>query len=153
MISASRRVPTAEGLGSVSWAPGLRAGLRTRLRGRYVDIGELRPHAVIGDDGPPHLAFNQLPEITNGSSEDGNTSFFGAQFDALAGGRKLPDCAVKYYIDELTCDAEALRSSFELDRAFLRIIAQHEQRKIRRLIMPALAIGGAQSAGEGSGTR
>jgi hypothetical protein len=40
-----------EGLGAVSGAPNLPAGLTDRFSSRYVDIGELRLHAVIGGEG------------------------------------------------------------------------------------------------------
>jgi len=49
----------------------------------------------------------------------------------------------------LAADPEALRGSFELYRAFPTMITQNEQRKARRLTLPVLAIGGAESAGEG----
>ncbi|HEY6672708.1 MAG TPA: alpha/beta hydrolase, partial [Solirubrobacterales bacterium] len=54
----------------------------------------------------------------------------------------------KYYVDLLAADPEALRGSFELYRAFPVSQAQNEQRKTRRLTMPVLAIGGAESFGE-----
>jgi pimeloyl-ACP methyl ester carboxylesterase len=63
---------------------------------------------------------------------------------------KLPDDAVSYYIDTLAADRGALRGSFEIYRAFPEIIAQNEQRKNRRLTLPVLAIGGAESSGEGA---
>jgi len=56
---------------------------------------------------------------------------------------------VSYYVDTLAADAEALRGSFELYRAFPTMIAQNEQRKTRPLTMPVLAIGGEESGGEG----
>ena len=74
--------------------------------------------------------------------------FFGCEFDASAGTKKLPDDAVKYYVDTLASDPDALRGSFGLYRAFDATIAQNEQRKTRRLTMPVLAIGGAESCGE-----
>jgi pimeloyl-ACP methyl ester carboxylesterase len=60
----------------------------------------------------------------------------------------LPDDTVKYYIDRLASDPEALRGSFELYRALDTDFAQSEQRKSRRLTMPVLVIGGAESVGE-----
>jgi pimeloyl-ACP methyl ester carboxylesterase len=51
--------------------------------------------------------------------------------DASAGTNKLPDAVVRYYIDTLAADPEALRGSFEIYRAFPEIIAQNELRKNR----------------------
>ena len=44
-----------------------------------------------------------------------------------------------------------LRGSFEFYRAIPATIAQNQQRKHRRLTLPVLAIGGAESTGEGVG--
>ncbi|HEY6591049.1 MAG TPA: alpha/beta fold hydrolase, partial [Actinomycetota bacterium] len=66
-----------------------------------------------------HLAFNQLPAEVNEQLVRGREAvFFGAEFAASAGTNKLPDDAVKYYIDILRSGPEALRGSFELYRAF-----------------------------------
>ena len=98
-----------------------------------------------------HLTFNQLPGEVNEALVRGREDvFFGAEFDASAGTNKLPDDTVRYYIDTLAADPEALRGSFEIYRAFPEIIAQNEQRKTRRLTLPVLAIGGAESSGEGA---
>ena len=43
--------------------------------------------------------------------------FFGAEFDASAGTDKLPDDVVRYYIDTLASDPDALRGSFGFYRA------------------------------------
>jgi pimeloyl-ACP methyl ester carboxylesterase len=269
MSSASTQLPLAEGRGSVSEVPNLPDGFTDTFSSRFVDIGELRLHAVIGGDGPPlllihgwpqawyawrmlmptlagdfeliavdqrgmglsdkpkdgydtatlandlaalmdalgherfavygtdtgmtiayalaadhgnrverlvvseaplpgispspplflppvlnarlwHLAFNQLGADVNEALVRGREEiFFGAEFDASAGTKKLPSEVVSYYVDTLAADAEALRGSFELYRAFPTMIAQNEQRKIRRLTMPVLAIGGEESGGEG----
>jgi pimeloyl-ACP methyl ester carboxylesterase len=98
-----------------------------------------------------HLAVNQLPKINELLVSGREEIFFGAEFDASAGTKKLPADAVKYYIDTLAADPEALRGSFEFYRALTTTIAQNEQRKTRRLTMPVLAIGGAESSGEGVG--
>jgi pimeloyl-ACP methyl ester carboxylesterase len=269
MSSVSRQLPLAEGRGSVSEVPNLPDGFTDTFSSRFVDIGELRLHAVIGGDGPPlllihgwpqawyawrmlmptlasdfeliavdqrgmglsdkpkdgydtatlandlvalmdalgherfavygtdtgmtiayalaadhpnrverlvvseaplpgispspplflptalnarlwHLAFNQLGADVNEALVRGREEiFFGAEFDASAGTKKLPAEVVSYYVDTLAADAEALRGSFELYRAFPTMIAQNEQRKTRRLTMPVLAIGGEESSGEG----
>jgi pimeloyl-ACP methyl ester carboxylesterase len=70
------------------------------------------------------------------------------EFAASAGKKKLPDDTVRYYVDILASDPEALHGSFQLYRAFPTTRAQNEQRKTRRLTLPVLAIGGAESSGE-----
>ena len=97
-----------------------------------------------------HLAFNQLPKINEQLVTGREEIFFGAEFDASAGTHKLPDDAVKYYIDTLK-DPDHLRGSFEFYRAIPTTSVQNEQRKTRRLTLPVLAIGGAESSGEGVG--
>jgi pimeloyl-ACP methyl ester carboxylesterase len=95
-----------------------------------------------------HLMFNQLPAEVNEALVRGREEiFFGAEFDASAGTKKLPDDVVKYYVGTLASDADALRGSFGFYRALPTIITQNEQRKSRRLTMPVLAIGGAESLG------
>jgi pimeloyl-ACP methyl ester carboxylesterase len=95
-----------------------------------------------------HLMFNQLAEVNEQLVRGREDIFFGAEFAASAGTKKLPDDAVRYYIDTLASDPEALRGSFELYRAFTASIAQNEQRKTQRLTLPVLAIGGAESSGD-----
>jgi pimeloyl-ACP methyl ester carboxylesterase len=98
-----------------------------------------------------HLAFNQLPEINEQLVTGREDIFFGAEFDASAGTNKLPRDTVRYYIDTLAADPDHLRGSFGFYRALPTSIAQNEQRKTRRLTLPVLAIGGAESTGEGVG--
>src|SRR5690348_16669483 len=262
-------LPTPQGSGSVSGAPGLPAGFTDTFTSRYVDAGGLRLHAVTGGEGPPlllvhgwpqlwyqfrmimpalardffvvavdqrgiglsdkprdgydtatlasdlvalmdalehprfalygtdvgmpiayaltadhrervdrlvvseaplpgispspplflppplnavlwHLAFNQLPKINEQLVTGREDIFFGAEFDASAGTNKLPDYAVRYYIDTLK-DPDHLRGSFEFYRAIPATSAQNEKRKERPLTLPVLAIGGAESSGEGPG--
>jgi pimeloyl-ACP methyl ester carboxylesterase len=96
-----------------------------------------------------HLTFNQLPAEVNEALVRGREDvFFGAEFEASAGTNKLPAAAVRYYLDMLTSDPEALRGSFGIYRAFPEIIAQNELRKQQRLTLPVLAIGGEESGGE-----
>ena len=98
-----------------------------------------------------HLAFNQLPKVNEQLVTGREDIFFGAEFDASAGTHKLPDDTVRYYIDTLK-DPDHLRGSFGFYRAVPTSITQNEQRKTRRLTLPVLAIGGAESSGEGPGT-
>jgi pimeloyl-ACP methyl ester carboxylesterase len=99
-----------------------------------------------------HLAFNQLPAINEQLVTGREDIFFGAEFDASAGTHKLPDYAVRYYIDTLAADPDHLRGSFGFYRAIPSISAQNEQRKTRRLTLPVLAIGGEESVGAGAGS-
>src|ERR671917_158238 len=62
MSSSSTQLPTPEGPGSVSGAPNLPEGFTDTFTSRYVDTGELRPHAVIGGDGPPLLLVHGWPQ-------------------------------------------------------------------------------------------
>jgi pimeloyl-ACP methyl ester carboxylesterase len=98
-----------------------------------------------------HLAFNQLPTINEQLVTGREEIFFGAEFDASAGTHKLPADAVKYYIDTVAADPDHLRGSFEWYRAIPATTAQNEKRKTQRLTLPVLAIGGAESSGEGPG--
>src|SRR5215204_3960004 len=61
-MTASTDLPTVEGPGSVSEAPGLPEGFTDMFTSRYVDAGELRQHAVIGGEGPPLLLLHGWPE-------------------------------------------------------------------------------------------
>jgi pimeloyl-ACP methyl ester carboxylesterase len=96
-----------------------------------------------------HLAFNRLPKINELLVRGREEIFFGAEFDGSAGTNKLPAEVVKYYIDSLASDPEALRGSFGQYRAFDASIAQNEQRKAKRLTLPVLAIGAEQGLGQG----
>src|SRR6201987_566111 len=98
-----------------------------------------------------HLTFNQLPKINQQLVTGREDIFFGAEFDVSAGTNKLPDHAVRYYIDTLATGPDHLRGSFEFYRAIPTTIAQNEKRKERPLTLPVLAIGGAESSGEGVG--
>jgi pimeloyl-ACP methyl ester carboxylesterase len=70
-----------------------------------------------------HLTFNRLPKINEQLAQGREGIFFGAEFDASAGTHKLPAETVKYYIDLLAADLEALRGSFEFYRAVDATIA------------------------------
>jgi pimeloyl-ACP methyl ester carboxylesterase len=97
-----------------------------------------------------HISFNQQDEVNEQLVSGREDIFIGAEYDASAGKNKLPDYAVRHYIDTLASDPEALHGSFQLYRAINTTGAQNEQRKKRRLTMPVLAIGGAESTGEGA---
>jgi pimeloyl-ACP methyl ester carboxylesterase len=96
-----------------------------------------------------HFTFNRLPGEVNERLVTGREDvFFGAEY-AVWAATTLPDDVVKYYVDRLASDPEALRGCFELYRAL--DFAQNEQsqkRQTRRLPMPVLVIGGAESVGD-----
>jgi pimeloyl-ACP methyl ester carboxylesterase len=94
-----------------------------------------------------HIPFNQLKETNEKLVRGREDIFFGAEFSASAGTSKLPDSAVRYYVDGLASSPEALHGSFQLYRAFGATAAQNQERKTRRLPMPVLAMGGAESSG------
>ena len=96
-----------------------------------------------------HIPFNQLAETNEKLVSGREEIFFGAEFAAAAGTKKLPRYAVQYYVDGLS-SRKALHGSFQLYRAFSVTAAQNEQRKNRRLQMPVLAMGGAESLGAGA---
>ena len=62
MSSLSADLPIPEGPGSVSRAPNLSDGFTGTFTSRYVDIGDLRLHAVTGGDGPPLLLVHGWPQ-------------------------------------------------------------------------------------------
>jgi pimeloyl-ACP methyl ester carboxylesterase len=62
MSPSSNGLPTPVGPGSVSGAPNLPVGFADTFASRYVDIGELRLHAVIGGEGPPLLLVHGWPQ-------------------------------------------------------------------------------------------
>ena len=95
-----------------------------------------------------HLAFNQLETVNEQLVTGREDIFFGAEFDASAGTSKLPAGAVRYYVDTIASEPDYLRGSFGIYRALPTTIAQNQERKSRRLTMPVLAIGGAESAGD-----
>jgi pimeloyl-ACP methyl ester carboxylesterase len=94
-----------------------------------------------------HIPFNQLKETNEQLVTGREDIFFSAEFAASAGTNKLPAETVKYYVDGLASSPEALHGSFQMYRAFGATAAQNEERKTRRLPMPVLAMGGAESSG------
>jgi pimeloyl-ACP methyl ester carboxylesterase len=103
------------------------------------------PDAIV--DRLWHIPFNQLQETNEKLVQGREDIFFGAEFHASAGTNKLPDHVVQYYVDGLAASAEALHGSFQLYRAFSATAAQNEERRARRLPMPVLGMGGAESSG------
>jgi pimeloyl-ACP methyl ester carboxylesterase len=95
-----------------------------------------------------HIPFNQQDGVNEQLVTGREEIFFAAEFAAAAGTNKLPDQAVRYYVDTLASSPEHLHGSFQMYRAFGATTAQNAQRKTRRLSMPVLAIGGEQSLGD-----
>jgi pimeloyl-ACP methyl ester carboxylesterase len=96
-----------------------------------------------------HIAFNATATVNEQLVTGREQIFIGAEYSASAGKNKLPADTVKYYVDRIASGPEALHGTFQLYRAFTATMAQNEQRKTRPLTMPVLAIGGAESSGEG----
>jgi pimeloyl-ACP methyl ester carboxylesterase len=94
-----------------------------------------------------HFAFNRLAEVNDQLVTGREEIYFGWQFASKAA-KELPGYAVRHYVDTLAAGPEALHGSFAIYRALDITIAQNQQRKDRRLPMPVLAIGGAESLGD-----
>jgi pimeloyl-ACP methyl ester carboxylesterase len=94
-----------------------------------------------------HFAFNRLAEVNEQLVTGREEIYFGFQF-ATKAASKLPEDAVRYYIDALAADRDALRGSFAAYRALDVTIAQNRQRTTRRLTLPVLAIGAAEGYGD-----
>ncbi len=94
-----------------------------------------------------HFAFNRLASVNDQLVAGREEVYFGWQFAAKAA-RSLPGYAVRHYIDTLAASPAALHASFAIYRALDATIAQNQQRKTQRLILPVLGIGGEKSLGE-----
>jgi pimeloyl-ACP methyl ester carboxylesterase len=94
-----------------------------------------------------HFGFNWLDELNEQLIRGRENIYFGYQF-ATKAAHQLPDYAVKYYVDTLAADPEALHASFAMYRALDTTIAQNAQRKTQQLTLPVLAIGGGHSLGQ-----
>jgi pimeloyl-ACP methyl ester carboxylesterase len=94
-----------------------------------------------------HFAFNWLADVNDQLVTGREDIYFGWQFASKAA-MKLPDYAVRHYIDTLAASPEALHASFAMYRTLDTTIAQNQQRKERRLTLPVLAIGGQYSLGD-----
>jgi hypothetical protein len=82
-----------------------------------------------------HIAVDRLVDVNEQLIRGGEDIYFGFEF-ATRPAKKLRDYAVRYYIDALASDPEALRGSFEFCRAFDTTMAENEQRETRRLTIP-----------------
>jgi pimeloyl-ACP methyl ester carboxylesterase len=92
-----------------------------------------------------HIPFNRVEKVPEQLVEGREDVFFGYEF-AIQGGN-LAEEVVDYYVDILS-NPGVLPGSFGFYRAFDTTVEQNQQRKDRRLAMPVLAIGGAESYGD-----
>jgi pimeloyl-ACP methyl ester carboxylesterase len=97
-----------------------------------------------------HLTFNRLPTMNVQLVHGREDIFFGFIFDVEAF-KKLPGDAVRVYIDNLADSLPSLRGSFGFYQALDAITAQNQQRGKKKLTLPVLAVGGAESGGTGPG--
>ncbi|MEU1618882.1 alpha/beta hydrolase [Streptomyces sp. NPDC005722] len=98
-----------------------------------------------------HFPFNRLDDVNELLVAGREDVYFGWQLDTEAA-RKLPPYAIRYYVESLTSHRHALSGSFGWYRDLDTTFAQNADRAERRLTVPVLAIGGAQSVGEGVAT-
>jgi pimeloyl-ACP methyl ester carboxylesterase len=94
-----------------------------------------------------HIAFNATATVNEKLVQGREDVFIGAEYAASAGTHKLSDSTVRYYVAMIASGPDALHATFQLYRSFPATIVQNEERKNRRLTMPVLAIGGAESSG------
>ncbi|MBV9354242.1 MAG: alpha/beta hydrolase [Chloroflexi bacterium] len=94
-----------------------------------------------------HFGFNWLDGLNEQLVAGREDIYFGYQF-ATKAAKQLPDYAVKYYVDTLAANPEALHASFAMYRALDTTIAQNVQRKSQQLSLPVMAIGGGHSLGQ-----
>ena len=92
-----------------------------------------------------HIPFNRLDSLNEQLVKGREDIYFGAKLQGL------PEDNIRYYVELLRSDPNALRGSFGQYRAFDATIAQNQQRKARKLTLPVLAIGGEKGIGAGVG--
>ncbi len=98
-----------------------------------------------------HIPFNRVNhELTERLVQGREDVFFGYEFAIQGGGWVMPDDLQRYYFG-LFSDPDTLRGSFGLYRAWDATLSQNAERATRKLAMPVLAIGGAESWGERAG--
>lgn len=95
-----------------------------------------------------HLLFNRLADLNEELVRGREDKFFGFIYDAEGGPKKLPEYAVRYYVDGFASSRDALRGQFELYRAAGVSAAQNQERAKRKVTLPVLAIGGELSLNE-----
>ncbi|WP_405835413.1 alpha/beta fold hydrolase [Streptomyces sp. NBC_01518] len=94
------------------------------------------------------FGFNRLTDLNEELVRGREQLFFGWQFATKAATpTAIPAYAVDVYVDAITADPRALRSSFAYYRALDETIAQNERRGKTRLTLPVLGLGGALWSG------
>ena len=88
-----------------------------------------------------HIPFNRLEKLNEQLVRGREDLYFGAKLQGL------PDDTIRYYVDMLRADPNALRGSFGQYRAFDATISQNQKRMKHRLTLPVLAIGGEKGLG------
>ena len=98
-----------------------------------------------------HFNFNRALEINERMVEGREEStIFGHQFASKAATpHSIPPGAVKVYVDALKASPQALKASFEYYRAIDQDIEQNARRKLVKVDIPILAVGGALACGDG----
>jgi pimeloyl-ACP methyl ester carboxylesterase len=97
-----------------------------------------------------HFNFNRALEVNERMVEGREEIYFGHQFESKAATREsIPPYAVKVYVDSLKASPQALRASFEYYRAIDQDIEQNARRKLVKVDIPILAVGGATACGSG----
>ena len=95
-----------------------------------------------------HLLFNRLGGLNEELVRGREDKFFGFIYEAEGGPKKLPDYAIRYYVDGFASSRDALRGQFELYRASGISAPQNQARAKQKVTLPVLAIGGELSLGE-----
>ncbi|MFZ0306073.1 MAG: alpha/beta hydrolase [Terracidiphilus sp.] len=97
-----------------------------------------------------HFNFNRALEINERMVEGREEIYFGHQFASKAATpHSIPPGAVKVYVDALKASPQALKASFEYYRAIDQDIEQNARRKLVKVDIPILAVGGALACGDG----
>ena len=95
-----------------------------------------------------HLLFNRLAHLNEELVRGREDRFFGFIYEAEGGPKKLPEYAIRYYVDGFASSRDALRGQFELYRASGVSAIQNQDRAKRKVTLPILAIGGELSLAE-----
>jgi len=96
-----------------------------------------------------HLAFNKLPTMNEQLIRGREDIYFGYEFAIHAGTSPLPDYVVRYYVEVLATQPDALRGSFGWYRELDATTAQNAQRAAQSLTQPVLGIGGTEGNADG----
>jgi len=93
---------------------------------------------------------NRLDEVNEQLVTGRENIYFGYEFAIQAGKNKLPADVIAYYVGLLS-NPDPLHGTFAFYREWDTMMAQNAERAKRPLMMPVLAISGADSWGEAVG--